>query len=179
MDILIYPHEILRSEARPVENIDGFLQRFIDDMIAQMYRARGIGLAANQVGELKQLLVMDCTHSETGKFDPVVLLNPRITAAEGSESYEEGCLSVPDFTASLKRAASVEVKGYDRNGNEICIEGEGIVARCLQHEIDHLHGVCFVDRLGPVKKALFRKKWTKMRAAALQKQAEDRSRLGE
>jgi len=171
MEILIYPHEILRTEANPVERIDGELQRFIDDMIAMMYRAKGIGLAANQVGELKQLLVMDCNQAEGVPRTPVVLINPVITASEGVESAEEGCLSVPDFNAHVKRAAKVEVKGFDRNGKELVIESNGIVARCLQHEIDHLNGICFVDRLGPVKKALFRKKWPKLRAAALQKKA--------
>ena len=170
MEILIYPHEILRTEATPVESIDGQLQRFIDAMIAEMYRAKGIGLAANQVGELRQLLVMDCNQADGVPPSPVVLINPRITDSEGVEKSEEGCLSVPDYTATVKRAARIEVKGYDRNGNEITVEGDGIIARCLQHEIDHLNGVCFVDRLGPVKKALFRKKWAKMRAAALQQE---------
>ncbi len=172
MEILIYPHEILRTEAAPVENIDGQLQRFIDAMIIEMYRAKGIGLAANQVGKLSQLLVMDCEQAEGVPPTPKVIINPVITDKEGLENSEEGCLSVPDYTATVKRAARVEVKGYDRNGNEITIEGDGIVARCLQHEIDHLNGVCFVDRLGPVKKALFRKKWAKMRAAAMQKEAD-------
>ena len=172
MEILIYPHEILRTEADPVENIDGELQRFIDAMIDHMYRAKGIGLAANQVGELKQLLVMDCNQAEGMPRSPVVVINPIITASEATENSEEGCLSVPDYTATIKRAARVEVKGYDRNGREITIEADGIVARCLQHEIDHLNGICFVDRLGPVKKALFKKKWAKMRAAAMQKQSE-------
>lgn len=161
MNILIYPHEILRTRARAIQDIDGALQQFIDDMIAHMYRAKGIGLAANQVGELKQLLVMDCEHSERGP-GPVVLLNPVITASEGAENGEEGCLSVPDYTATVKRAAMVEVKGYDRNGKEITVEEQGLAARCLQHEIDHLNGICFVDRLGPVKKTLFKKKWSKM-----------------
>ncbi len=165
MEILIYPHEILKTKADPVERIDGELQGLIDQMILQMYRAKGIGLAANQVGELKRLLVMDCNQEEGKKPSPVVVINPVITATEGQESYEEGCLSVPEITASIKRPAQVEVKGFDRNGNELRIEADGIVARCLQHEIDHLNGICFVDRLGSVKRALVRKKLAKAKAA--------------
>lgn len=170
MNILIYPHEILRSQAGPVKDIDGALQQFIDDMIVHMYRAKGIGLAANQVGELKQLLVMDCEQAERGP-KPIVIINPRITLTEGSETGEEGCLSVPDYTAAVKRASRVEIKGYDRNGNEITVEEQGLAARCLQHEIDHLNGICFVDRLGPVKKTLFKKKWNKMLAEIKSRQA--------
>ncbi len=174
MQILIYPHEILKTEALPVEQIDGALQGLIDAMILQMYRAKGIGLAANQVGELKRLLVMDCHQEEGRKPSPVVLINPVITATEGHESAEEGCLSVPDITATIKRPAEVEVKGYDRNGNEVVMQADGLVARCLQHEIDHLNGICFVDRLGAVKKALVKKKLAKRRAGLQKKQAANR-----
>ena len=151
MNILIYPHEILRKEARPVEGIDGWLQGFVDQMISKMYEAKGVGLAANQVGNPLQVVVLDVTPSEDGPH-PIVLLNPVITAAEGTETNEEGCLSVPNYSAKIKRAARVEVKGFDRNGKEIRIEGEGLLARCLQHELDHLQGVCFVDKLSPLKK---------------------------
>ena len=163
MNILIYPNEILQSQARSVEKIDGELQQFIDDMIIHMYRAKGIGLAANQVGELKQLFIMDCEQEDRG-HRPIVIINPRITSSEGSETGDEGCLSVPDYTAAVKRASMVEVKGYDRNGKEITIEEQGLAARCIQHEIDHLNGICFVDRLGPVKRTLFKKKWGKILA---------------
>ncbi len=169
MEILIYPHDILLTRAEPVETIDGSLQEFIDAMITRMYRARGIGLAANQVGSLKQLLVMDCRQEEGVPPNPIVLINPVISASEGSETQEEGCLSVPDFTATVKRPSEVEVKGFDRHGKEVVMQAGGLEARCLQHEIDHLNGICFVDRLGPVKKALFRKKWAKLRAAAARK----------
>ncbi len=161
MKILVYPHEILKKKAEPVGTIDGALQDFIDEMIELMYKAKGVGLAANQVGRAIRLFVMDVSGSEEPP-NPVVIINPVITALEGSEIAEEGCLSVPQYSAKLKRAALVEVKGFDRNGKEIRLEGEGLAARCLQHEIDHLDGICFVDRLSPLKRTMFRKKWPKI-----------------
>jgi len=161
MKIFVYPHEILKTKAKPVSSIDGALQSFIDEMIELMYRAKGVGLAANQVGEAIRLFVMDVSGSDAPP-NPVVVINPVITATEGTEVAEEGCLSVPHFSAKLSRAAKVEVKGFDRNGKEISIEGDGLTARCLQHEIDHLDGICFVDRLSPLKRAMFRKKWPKI-----------------
>ncbi len=162
MKILIYPHEILSTKAEPVREINGQLQSFIDKMIAKMYKAEGVGLAANQVGAPIQVMVMDVTPSEEGPH-PVVLLNPVITETEGTTTHEEGCLSVPNYSAKITRPARVEVKAYDRHGREIRLEGEGLLSRCLQHEIDHLQGICFVDRLSPLKKSLFRKKWAKIR----------------
>ncbi len=162
MKILIYPHKILQQEAAAVTNIDGNLQKLIDRMIETMYKAKGIGLAANQVGELRQVMVMDVTPSEEGS-NPIVLINPTISHAEGSEVTEEGCLSVPDYSAKVKRAALIQVTGFDRDGKELSFEAEGILARCIQHELDHLKGICFVDRLSPLKKAMFRKKWAKIR----------------
>ncbi len=161
MKILVYPHEILKTKARPVERIDGNLQKFIDDMITLMYKAKGVGLAANQVGKILRLFVMDVTGSEEPP-NPVVIINPIITATDGNEVAEEGCLSVPNYSAKLKRPAIVEVKGYDRHGKEIRLEADGLAARCIQHEIDHLDGVCFVDRLSPLKRSMFRKKWPKI-----------------
>ncbi len=162
MKILIYPHKILSAMAEPVREIDGKLQGFIDRMIARMYQAEGVGLAANQVGEPIQVVVMDTTPSEAGA-NPVVLLNPVVTESKGTATHEEGCLSVPNYSAKVTRPARVEVKAYDRHGKEIRLEGEGLLSRCLQHEIDHLHGICFVERLSPLKKTMFRKKWAKIR----------------
>ncbi|NIA08341.1 MAG: peptide deformylase [Nitrospiraceae bacterium] len=162
MKILIYPDKILRNEAQAVRNIDGKFQGLIDEMLKTMYSSQGVGLAANQIGELKQLLVMDVTPTEEGPH-PIVLINPRITECEGEEVEQEGCLSIPKYFAPVKRSASLEVMGYDRNGKEIRLEAKGLLARCIQHEIDHLRGICFVDRLNPVRKVLFRKKWAKRR----------------
>jgi peptide deformylase len=162
MKILIYPHEILKQEAKPVEKVDGQFQDLIDQMLDIMYKAKGVGLAANQIGELKQVVVMDITPSEKDP-NPIVIINPRITEFEGDEVSVEGCLSIPNYTAPVKRAFKLQVTGYDRNEKEISFEAEGLLARCIQHELDHLRGICFVDRLNPVRKALFRKKWAKIR----------------
>ncbi len=162
MNILVYPHEILKTKARPIKLIDGALQEMIDQMLSTMYEAKGLGLAANQVGELKQLVVMDVAGK--GKPEkPIVLINPVIVASEGEEIGEEGCLSVPDYSAKVKRAAKVEVVGYDRHEQEIRLQAEGLMARCIQHELDHLNGLCFVDRLSPVRRVMFRKKWARIR----------------
>ena len=163
MKIYVYPHKILSTKSRPVKEIDGKLQGFIDDMIELMYKAKGVGLAANQVGEAIRLFVMDVSQEEEVK-NPIVVINPVITATEGNVTDEEGCLSVPNYSAKVTRAKRVEVKGYDRKGRELRLEGEGLLAKCLQHEIDHLNGICFVDRLSPLKKAIFRKKWPKILA---------------
>ena len=164
MKVLIYPHEILKKVSEPVRNIDGALQRFIDDMIKTMYEAEGVGLAANQVGEPIQVIVFDCeTDDKRGKH-PMVLLNPRIVEAAGEMVGEEGCLSVPGYGAKIRRAESILVKAFDREGREVEIEAQGgLLSKCLQHEIDHLNGICFVDRLSPVKRTLFKKKWAKIR----------------
>ncbi len=159
-DILIYPHEILSARAKPVEKIDQEFQDFVDRMIRTMYVAKGVGLAANQVGSLLRVVVMDISQ-ERGR-EQIVLVNPVITAAEGSEKAEEACLSVPGYAATLVRPSEVEVKGFDRHGKEISLQGDGLFARCVQHELDHLDGICYVDRLSPLKKGLFRKKWRKI-----------------
>lgn len=162
-NILVYPHKILRSQARPVERIDGAFQDLIDEMIEIMYGAKGVGLAANQIGELLELVVMDVS-AEGDRPQPIVLVNPVIDASEGEVVEPEGCLSVPDYTAEVKRAARVHVSAYDREGREVSLECEGLLAKCVQHELDHLKGICFVDRLGPVKKALFQRRWSKLRS---------------
>ncbi len=163
MKIYVYPHKILATKSRPVKEIDGKLQYLIDEMIELMYKAKGVGLAANQVGEAIRLFVMDVSQEEERK-NPIVVINPKITATEGSVTDEEGCLSLPNYSAKVTRAKRIEVKGYDRKGRELRLEGEGLLAKCLQHEIDHLDGICFVDRLSPLKKAIFRKKWPKILA---------------
>ena len=162
MRILIYPHEILKTKAEPVKEIDARLQEIVDRMFETMYKAKGIGLAANQVGIPIRLLVMD-VREEEGRPNRLVLVNPVIQDAEGGAVGEEGCLSVPGYTAPVKRAERILVEALDREGSPIRFEAEGLLARCIQHEIDHLDGICFVDRLGPVKRSLFRRKWAKMR----------------
>jgi peptide deformylase len=159
------PDAVLRQEAREVTDINGKMQRLIDNMAETMYAAPGLGLAANQVGELQRLIVFDVSHKEGGPRKLQVVLNPRIVAKEGEILYEEGCLSVPDFSAEVRRHAKVLVKGLDREGKPIEITGEGLLAIVLQHEIDHLNGILFIDHISRLKRGLFLRRLKKQAAA--------------
>jgi len=161
LSVLTYPHAALRTNADPVQNIDGELQTLIDNMIFTMYAAPGIGLAANQVGELKRVIVFELRPGEEGR-NPQVLVNPEIISREGEVAYEEACLSVIDFSAEVIRNARVEVRGIDRNGKPTHMEAEGLLAICLQHEIDHLNGVLYIDHISSLKRALYKKKLKKI-----------------
>lgn len=155
LEILTYPDTFLKKPVKPVENIDGAFQDLIEDMAQTMYAAPGIGLAAIQVGIDKSLIVYDIAPKEEGRRLEV-LINPKIIAAEGTTlSENEGCLSVPDFRADVKRHAQVQVEGVDRNGNPLRFEAEGLLAVMLQHEIDHLNGILFIDRISKLKRELY------------------------
>ncbi|BCB96972.1 peptide deformylase [Dissulfurispira thermophila] len=160
LEIRKYPDEILKKKALPVENIDKDLQRLIDNMVETMYAAPGIGLAAPQVGVSKRLIVIDVS-TKNEKHPLIVLINPEIIEADGFIDSEEGCLSVPGYTSTIKRAGRVVVKGLDRNGKPFQIEGTGLLARALQHEIDHLDGILFVDRMSSIKREFFKKRYLK------------------
>lgn len=149
------PDTVLRQPAREVTEINGELQRLIDDMTETMYAAPGLGLAANQVGELRRLIVFDVAYRDGGARDLKVILNPCITQAEGELTHEEGCLSVADFSAEVRRHARVTVKGLDREGQPVTLTGEGLLAVVLQHEVDHLDGVLFIDRISRLKRSLY------------------------
>ena len=161
MKILTYPESVLLSKSEAVENIDEDIQKLVDSMGATMYAAPGIGLAANQVGSLKRIFVFDLTPQDKGR-NLSVLINPEIIQAEGKIEYEEACLSVIDFSSEVTRSAHVKVRGVDRHGNPADIEAEGLLAICLQHEIDHLNGVLFLDHVSSLKRALYKKKLKKM-----------------
>jgi peptide deformylase len=161
MKIYKFPEPVLREQGEPVENIDGDIQNLIDAMGETMYAAPGIGLAANQVGEPIQLLVYDLTPKDKGR-DLCVLINPEIVEAEGEIVYDEACLSVIDFSAEVKRHAMVKVRGVDRHGKPVDIEAEGLMAICLQHEIDHLNGKLFIDHISSLKRALYKRRLQKM-----------------
>lgn len=133
--------ELLRKKSKKIEKIDDRLQLLLDDMLETMYANNGVGLAAPQVGILKRVVVIDIGEG------PVFLINPEITKAEGSYIDEEGCLSIPGEQGEVERPYRVTVKALDRNGNEVVIEGEELMARALCHEIDHLNGVLFVDKI--------------------------------
>jgi peptide deformylase len=158
------PDPVLRAKAGEVTEITGELQRLIDDMAETMYAAPGIGLAANQVGVLHRLIVFDISHREGGPRDLRVILNPCITAGEGEFIREEGCLSVADFSAEVKRHARVKVKGLDREGKPLKITGEGLLAVVIQHEVDHLDGILFIDRISRLKRGLYLRRLKKQAA---------------
>jgi peptide deformylase len=155
LDIVTYPDKFLKSPTRDVDNIDGKLQGLIDNMGTTMYQAPGIGLAAIQVGIDKSLLVYDIAPKEEGRMLSV-LINPKIIAKEGEVlSEDEGCLSVPDLRADVKRAARILVEAVDRDGNPLRIEAEGMLAIVLQHEIDHLNGTLIVDHISALKRQMY------------------------
>jgi peptide deformylase len=159
------PEPVLRQKAADITEITGKLQRLIDNMAETMYAAPGLGLAANQVGELKRLIVFDVVHKEGKSRQLQVVLNPCIVAAGGEITHEEGCLSVTDFSAEVRRHAQVVVKGLDRNGKPIEITGEGLLAVVLQHEIDHLNGILFIDHISRLKRGLYLRRLKKQAAS--------------
>ncbi len=159
------PDTVLRQQSKEITEINGALQRLIDDMSETMYAAPGIGLAAPQVGRLHRLIVFDVAHRDGGARDLKVIINPCITETEGELTHEEGCLSVADFSAEVRRHARVTVKGLDRKGKPIAITGEGLLAVVLQHEVDHLDGVLFIDRISRLKRSIYLRRLKKQAAA--------------
>jgi len=164
-EIRKYPEKILKEKAAPVESIDSHIQHLIDGMIETMHALRGLGLAANQVGISKRLSVIDTSIREE-KRPLIVLINPVIIEKEGMIEAEEGCLSIPGYMTTIKRAERVYVRGLNREGKTIEIEGTGLLARALQHEIDHLDGLLFIDRMSPIKREFFKRRYKKFMNAA-------------
>jgi peptide deformylase len=154
--------DVLRRRADQVPAPGPELDRLVGDMFDTMYHARGIGLAAPQVGLGVRLIVVDVDEDGAGKM---ALVDPRIVESGGArERVEEGCLSIPGVTGSVDRPATCVVEGLDPRGNPVRLEAEGMLARCLQHEIDHLDGVLFIDRLSPIKRSMLLKKYRKLLA---------------
>jgi peptide deformylase len=162
--IRTYPDPVLRTKTAPVTNIDGSLDGLIKDMVETMHAAPGVGLAANQVGVSLQLAVIDLSSrdNEEQRHPLLVIINPEILSMEGTVVEEEGCLSIPDYGEKVKRAAKVRVRAQDRTGKTFELEAEGLLAKALQHEIDHLNGMLFVDRLSTLKKGIFKRRFRKM-----------------
>ena len=158
LDILHYPDPRLRLVAKPVQKVDNSIHRLLDDMLETMYEAPGIGLAATQVNVQKRLLVADVSADQDS---PVFLINPEIITLEGEEEMEEGCLSVPDVTELVQRAEKISLRALNREGETFEMEADGLLAVCLQHEIDHLDGKLFVDYLSVLKRNRIRKKLEK------------------
>lgn len=161
LDIVTYPDKFLKQQTKTIENIDDQLLTLIDEMGDTMYHAPGIGLAAIQVGIDKSLLVYDIQPPENG-HQLNVLINPKIISREGEIlSENEGCLSVPEFRANIKRAERVLVEAVDRDGNPQRIEAEGLLAIVLQHEIDHLNGTLFIDHVSALKRQMYARRIAK------------------
>jgi len=163
LPIMTYGAAVLRKVAQPVSEIDQELQRLIDDMAETMFSAPGVGLAAPQVGVSRRIMIITSLE-DLEKRDFVALINPEIISTEGEEVAEEGCLSVPELRMEVPRAETVRVRALDRQGKPVEIKGAGLMARILQHEIDHLNGLLFIDRLSPAKRDMIKKKLRKERA---------------
>jgi peptide deformylase len=164
LEILKYPDARLRKKCLPVEKVTPELQQLAKDMLETMYESKGIGLAAAQVNRQVRLVVMDIRPKENGRYKlddmtdlekaapmPFIIFNPQILKKDGKTTYEEGCLSVPTYFETVERAKEIEVKGLDIDGNEFTLKMDGLLAICVQHEIDHLDGKLFLDRLSTIK----------------------------
>ena len=160
LDIKKYPAPVLKKKATAVSVFDEDLQKLIDDMVETMYAAPGVGLAAPQVGISKRLAVIDIS-SRDDQHPLIVLINPCVLRTAGEVEFEEGCLSIPEYTAKVKRSESLVVRAHDRNGDEVEIEADGLLAIALQHEIDHLDGFLLIDRISPIKREFFKKRYKK------------------
>jgi peptide deformylase len=158
LEILHFPDPRLRTVAKPVARVDDALRQQIDDMFETMYDAPGIGLAATQVDFHQRLIVIDVSEE---KNQPLVLINPEILEKDGVEEMDEGCLSVPGIYEKVQRADRVKVRALDRNGEQFELEADGLLAVCIQHEMDHLQGKLFVDYLSNMKRQRIRKKLEK------------------
>jgi len=162
LKIYTYPAQVLRQKAQPVSDINGDLKNLADRMLFTIYSAPGIGLAANQVGSLDRIIVFDLKPDEKNERKPCILINPEIVEREGSTKSEEACLSVIDYSAEVRRNAEVLVRGVGIDGSPVEIEASGLLAICLQHEIDHLDGTLFIDHISSLKRAMYKKRLKKI-----------------
>ncbi len=191
LEILTYPDPRLRHKAKPAKAVDAELQRFAQDMTETMYDSNGIGLAATQVGRDIRLLVVDTRpHDDNGEIDlegmteleravkqPLVVINPEIIKTEGKTTYEEGCLSVPTFYETVERFTYIELNYLDVDGKEQTLKVDGLLSICLQHEMDHLEGKLFIDRLSFVKSNRIKKKIEKSGYPTPEEAREERERV--
>ncbi|WP_457569334.1 peptide deformylase [Desulfurobacterium sp.] len=164
MEIRIYPDEVLKKQAEKVEEFNEEIRNIVNQMFETMYKRGGLGLAGNQVGILKRIVVidLDAGKEREGK-NQIVLINPEIVTMEGEQLNQEGCLSLPGLYKKVKRAAYVKVKAQNVDGEDFEIEGEDLLARALQHEIDHLNGIVFIDRLSPLQRRLALQRYKKLK----------------
>jgi peptide deformylase len=162
-EILHFPDSRLRLHARPVEEVDDSIRALVDDMFETMYAAPGIGLAATQINVQKRVLVADVSDDQSA---PYCLINPEILSREGEEEMDEGCLSIPGFYETVRRAERIRVRALTRDGEPFELDVDGLLAVCIQHEIDHLDGKLFVDYISTLKRNRIRKKLEKQSAKA-------------
>jgi peptide deformylase len=163
--LIILPDPLLRQVSEPFERVDSDVKRLADDMLETMYDAPGIGLAAIQIGVSRRMLVLDVAKEGEDK-SPIVFINPEILSTSDERStYEEGCLSIPDYYAEVERPAALTVRYLDLEGTQKTLEADGLLATCLQHEIDHLNGVLFIDHISRLKREMVIKKFTKLARA--------------
>lgn len=172
LEILHFPDPRLRQRAAEVDAVDDELRRLIDDMFETMYQAPGIGLAATQVNVHKRVVVIDISKEQD---EPRVFINPQIVALDGVEEMEEGCLSVPGVYEKVQRAERIRVRAMDREGQAFELDADGLLAVCIQHEIDHLDGKLFVDYLSQLKRQRIRKKLEKQRRLGIEDTETDKS----
>ncbi len=157
LEIIKYPDERLKTKSATVETVDAATLSFIGDLVDTMRASPGVGLAAPQIGRLIRVIAVDVTPKNPG-HGLIALINPEITGSHGSRTGREGCLSVPEYTANITRATNITVRGLGKDGRETVIESEGFEAVALQHEIDHLDGILFIDRIASMKRDLFKRK---------------------
>ena len=159
--LIILPDPVLRELSKPVETVNDDIRRLADDMLETMYDAPGIGLAAIQIGVPRRMLVIDVS-KEGEEKQPLVFINPEIVSTSDARSvYEEGCLSIPDYYAEVERPAPLTVNYVDRDGKSQSVKADGLLATCLQHEIDHLNGTLFIDHISKLKREMVIRKFTK------------------
>ncbi|OON35521.1 peptide deformylase [Izhakiella australiensis] len=159
LQVLHYPDDRLRTVAEPVKTVDANIQRIVDDMFETMYGEEGIGLAATQVDIHQRIIVIDVSENRDSRL---VLINPELLEKSGETGIEEGCLSIPNYRALVPRAENVKVRALDRDGNSVEIVADGLLAICIQHEMDHLLGKLFIDYLSPLKRQRVRQKLEKL-----------------
>ncbi|MFO7871612.1 MAG: peptide deformylase [Kiritimatiellia bacterium] len=165
-DVVTYGDPALRRQAEPIEKIDDELRRLAGDMLRTMYATSGVGLAAEQIGLSRAICVIDLSGGDENRREPIVMLNPRILESEGIDESEEGCLSVPEVFPRIGRSLNVKAVYLDLDGNERGVEASGLLARAIQHEIDHLNGVLIIDRMSRAERAAFSGRLKKLKKNA-------------
>ena len=164
LDILEFPDPRLRTKAKAVKNVNNGIRKLVDDMLETMYEAPGIGLAATQVNVHQRIVVIDISEE---KNQPLVLINPTYTVIEGEQEYDEGCLSVPGYYETVTRAEKVRLNATDRDGNTFEMQCDELLSICVQHEVDHLNGILFVDHISKLKRERIKSKLVKAHKAEL------------